>query len=91
MATEGAQRERWRAELVRTRCALDIAYAHYRRAVSMAMTTEETRRPATLAEARRVLEAAAILRARVETLEAEHGARPLAPGRPDESSRTRRV
>jgi hypothetical protein len=92
MATdETADEQRCHAELVRVRCALDIAYAQYRRALTLSLSAEQPQRSAARAEARRLLGVAAGLSDRADALLAEQSVRPSPPGNSNQHPTTRSV
>jgi hypothetical protein len=71
-------------ELVRARCALDVAYAQYQRALTLAKTANQAERAAAYAEARRLLRVAVTLRHQADALKAEdidsgHAPKPRRP------------
>jgi hypothetical protein len=64
---------------VRARCARDVAYAQYRRALTLAKTPDPRERAAAFAEARRLLGVAAVLRDQANALQAEQTERAQPP------------
>jgi hypothetical protein len=71
----------WHEALVRARCARAIAYAQYRRALTIAKTAGGAERAAAFAEAHRLLGVAAVLRDQANALQAEHTERARPPKR----------